>query len=181
MSSDSNSTKTCWNCDEVVDDLTMVVITTPSGGNSQLALCPRCYASVYQPLAPEVMALRPNEERRRSVLIVDDDTVILRGLALALTDQGFHVVTATSGLEALRCMESQTPEVILLDLRMPVMNGREFLSVWRSSMPTTSVPVVAMSAYQREEIAPAELGVQAFLSKPFCLSALTRVILSVVA
>jgi hypothetical protein len=57
--SSDNNTMTCWYCDEAVDALTDVVIWAPSGGQAILALCRRCYGSVYLPLRPEVTALRP--------------------------------------------------------------------------------------------------------------------------
>ena len=57
------------------------------------------------------------------------------------------MVTAANGLEALQRVRDQVPEVIVLDLQMPVMSGQEFLAAWRSSMPTTSIPVVAISGH----------------------------------
>jgi CheY-like chemotaxis protein len=180
MSPDSSDSKTCWNCDEAVENLTRVVISTPSGGQASIALCPRCFATVYRPLEQEVLALRLRAERRQRVLLVDDDPETLGALSSWLDDEGFTVVTAANGLEALQRVRDQVPEVIVLDLQMPVMSGQEFLAAWRSSMPTTSIPVVAMSGYDAD-LVPEKLGVQAFLPKPFCLSALTRAILNAVA
>ena len=179
MSHDSGGTKTCWNCDEAVDDLTCVVISTPTGGQAALALCPRCFETVYQPLESEVQALRPTEDHHWTVLVVDDDPDFRGTLSLWLHDEGFQVLTAANGLEALQRVKDQAPEVIVLDLQMPVMSGREFLNIWRSTMPTTSIPVVAISGHQHDVIAD-ELGVKAFLPKPFCLSALTRAIVHAV-
>jgi len=177
MSPESSDTKTCWNCDVAVNDVTMVTISTPSGGEARLALCARCFASAYQPLEPEVLALRPHEDHRRTVLVVDDDPDTLGALSSWLDEEGFTVLTAANGIEALQRVQDHAPDVIVLDLQMPVMSGREFLQVWRSTMPAASIPVVAMSAYQ-QELAAEDLGVQAFLSKPFSLSALTRAIVN---
>lgn len=179
MSHDSPDTRTCWNCDEVVVDVTEVVIETPTGGRATLELCPKCFESVYQPLESEVQALRPPEDCHRTVLVVDDDPDIRGTLSSWLYDEGFQVLTAANGLEALQRVQDRAPEVIVLDLQMPVMSGREFLNVWRSTMPTTSIPVVAISGYQRDVIAD-DLRVAAFLPKPICLSALTRAIVSAV-
>ena len=125
-------------------------------------------------------SINPREQRRRTVLLVDDDPETLGTLASWLREEGFTVLTAANGLEALQRVHDQTPEVIVLDLQISVMSGREFLKVWRSTMPTSSIPVVAISGLQRDLTAE-ELGVQAFLPKPICLSALTRAIVNAVA
>jgi CheY-like chemotaxis protein len=177
MSHDSGNAMTCWNCDEIVDALTQVGISTPTGGQASLALCPRCFETVYQPLESDVMALRPPEGRLQTVLVVDDDPDTRGMLSLWLHDEGFQVRTAANGLEALQRVQDQAPEVIILDLQMPVMDGREFLKVWRNSRSVASIPVVAISGYQRELIVD-ELGVEAFFPKPLCLSALKRAIVN---
>jgi CheY-like chemotaxis protein len=168
---EQGSKPVCWNCDEAADEVIRIAIQPASERMAALPLCRACYGAVYLPLAEQEPSLRVLERRHPSLLIVDDDAGI-RGLLLSLFQgEGFRVDTATNGLEALRKARAEVPDAILLDLRMPVMSGREFLAQWRQTTPDRSVPVLAMSAYDMTATAE-ELGVQAFLPKPFSMDAL---------
>jgi two-component system, response regulator, stage 0 sporulation protein F len=180
IGSSDNGTMTCWQCDETVDTLTDVVIWTPSGGQATLALCRRCYESIFLPLRSEVTALRPRSSHSGTILVVDDDLAILTSLSMWLHDDGLEVVTASNGLEALDRVRDQVPAAIVLDLRMPVMSGPEFLDACRNAVPPISVPVIAMSAYHRNQPTEA-LGVQTYLAKPFSPDALTTAIVGILA
>lgn len=98
------------------------------------------------------------------VLVVDDDPDILEALSLVLEDR-YDVATARHGKEALARLEARVPDVILLDLMMPVMNGPEFLSCMRQRR--WNVPVVVASAGTDLQRHCAELGVDDWLAKPF--------------
>jgi len=105
------------------------------------------------------------------VLIVDDDPGIRGLLASLFQGEGYSVETATNGLEALQKACTRVPDAIVLDMRMPVMGGQEFLHEWRQTAPGPAVPVVAMSAYDVTASAE-EMGVEAFLPKPFSMQTL---------
>jgi CheY-like chemotaxis protein len=171
---------TCWNCDETVDHTRDALIWLPSGRQSVLTLCYPCYASIYVPLAPQAMDLRPKDLRGGTVLVVDDDPSMQSVLTVWLQGEGFTVQTASNGAEALERIRDHVPEVIVLDLRMPVMSGAEFLETWRRTMQVPSIPVVAISAHHRN-LSTEDLGVRAFLAKPFSLTDLTNIILDAVA
>jgi CheY-like chemotaxis protein len=168
MHSNREGTMLCWNCDKPATERIEVAVEVGRGRQTILPLCHSCYASVYLPLVADAIELSTVSQRARSVLVVDDDPSILETLAMCFENEGFQVDTATNGAEALAKVRDTTPDAILLDLRMPVMSGQEFLRAWRSDDQADAVPVVAMSAAACD-LTPDELGVQAFLAKPFNL------------
>ena len=161
----------CWNCDETADDVMVVAIQARSGKAAVVSLCRPCYVSVYLPLATRSPELRLLHSGSRSVLIVDDDPGIRGLLANLFQVEGYDVETATNGREALQKARTRVPDAIILDLRMPVMGGREFLQEWRRTASGHAVPVLATSAYDVTASAE-EIGVEAFLPKPFSMDAL---------
>lgn len=98
------------------------------------------------------------------VLVVDDDPSILRMLRIVFMGDGYDVTTATNGVEALDAVQKDAPGVIVLDLEMPLMDGREFFRELRSR--GHEMPVLILSAYGAER-ARGELKAEAFVSKPF--------------
>jgi CheY-like chemotaxis protein len=108
----------------------------------------------------------------KRVLVVDDDAAIRDTVADALLDEGYQVLTASNGAEALAEVESSTPDAIVLDLMMPVMDGWGFLKVCRERKLCEGIPVLVMSAYRRlAETAP-DLKVRGCIAKPFELDVL---------
>ena len=106
----------------------------------------------------------------RRVLVVDDDPAIRHVIATALADEGYEVVTAANGQEAMEQIHTQPPSAVLLDLNMPVMNGWELTAqVQASGLP---VPLVFMTAGDRARAEAARHQVAGYLSKPFDLSLL---------
>lgn len=112
-----------------------------------------------------------------TVLVVDDDPAILGFVQMALSDEGYEVVTATNGQRALAEIGKKEPDVILLDLTMPIMNGYEFYEALQNRKNGVSqIPVVIMTAGQRAREAQEELGAAGYLSKPFHLDELVEVV-----
>ena len=85
-----------------------------------------------------------------SVLVVDDDADSRDAVGRYLTKSGYGVRTARSGREALIAVATTVPDVIILDVRMPEMDGMEFLQVIRSYLRWASVPVLLLTAYPDE-------------------------------
>jgi CheY-like chemotaxis protein len=105
------------------------------------------------------------------ILVVDDDRDVLAMIQAFLEESGYRVVVAMSGAAALLAMQQETPACILLDLRMPEMNGAQFLNeVKQRTAQPPAVIVVSAGARAREEAE--ELGVQGFLAQPFDLDEL---------
>lgn len=100
------------------------------------------------------------------VLAVDDELGILRLITLELTAQGFRVITASSGHEALAVAEAQRPDIVLLDAVMPEMTGHDVLRALRERAP---VPIILVTAQDREidKVRGLELGADDYIVKPF--------------
>jgi two-component system KDP operon response regulator KdpE len=102
------------------------------------------------------------------VLLVDDEPVLLRMLEVNLTVAGFAVRTATSGAGALASVASQTPDVVVLDLGLPDMDGWEVLARLRVIDALAETPVVVVSGSDRDAAGDPgyAANVHAFLTKP---------------
>jgi two-component system response regulator MprA len=101
------------------------------------------------------------------VLIVEDDADVREALAYLLEEEGVRVIEAANGREALDRIEGGLePDLILLDLMMPVMDGERFLRIRMSDSRLSAIPVVVVSALQRMSVDPAEFNVDEVISKP---------------
>lgn len=112
----------------------------------------------------------PSEKTaRRTVLVVDDYDDSRHLLALRLRSEGYRVVEAASGLEALAAARQTRPDVVLMDLSMPTMDGLSATCRLRELPGMQGVPVVAFTAHSRETHAGAAFaaGCDAYLAKPF--------------
>lgn len=98
------------------------------------------------------------------VLIVDDHKEVLRFMEIGLKHHGFEVITATSGVEALELIQSREPQIMLLDIVMPMMNGLEVLRQLRTF---SSMPVIAFSATPENHDDALNYGANDFMAKPF--------------
>jgi two-component system, chemotaxis family, chemotaxis protein CheY len=110
----------------------------------------------------------------RTLLVVDDDPAILSTVSDILSDEGYHVVTATNGAEALATLERLVPELILLDMRMPVMDGWQFAQA--RSAEQREIPLVVMTAAHDARKWALEIGAADYLAKPFDLLELLEVV-----
>lgn len=108
---------------------------------------------------------------QRPILVVDDDEIILSTLALFLADEGYAVVAASNGKEALEHAERQHPRLILLDMKMPVMDGWAFAVAYRGR-PGPHAPIIVMTAARDARSRAAEIAADGFLAKPFDLDRL---------
>jgi CheY-like chemotaxis protein len=104
---------------------------------------------------------RPTEHSA-SVLLVEDDKDIREAVSAVLEAEGYTVLTAGNGQEALKILERGQPCVVLLDLMMPVMDGWDFMEAVKKTRRLEDLPVVVVSAYSERK---AE-GVRRVLKKP---------------
>jgi CheY-like chemotaxis protein len=118
-------------------------------------------------------------ELSRQVLVVDDDPDIRSVIELALSDEGYTVTMATNGQEALDRLAAWRPDVILLDLAMPVMDGWAFLAARQEDQEISSIPVIVMSAHFRQRGGDAIRSATAVLAKPFELDLMLSLIAGV--
>jgi two-component system KDP operon response regulator KdpE len=105
------------------------------------------------------------------ILVVDDEPQILRFLRPALEASGYDVLHAETGREALRIAANASPDVIILDLGLPDMDGKEVLTQARKF---TAVPILILSARDKEleKIAALDLGADDYVEKPFAIGEL---------
>jgi DNA-binding response OmpR family regulator len=102
--------------------------------------------------------------RKKCILIVDDEHRIGKILALSLRLSGYEAISVNSGAEALEIAEAQNPDLMLLDIVMPDMNGFQVLERLRSF---SKLPVIAFSARSENGPKALELGANSFVAKPF--------------
>jgi two-component system chemotaxis response regulator CheY len=107
------------------------------------------------------------------ILIVDDDESIRQIVRMCLTDEGYQVWEAPNGQVALNRLAEVQPSLILLDLRMPVMDGWEFAQRY-SELPGPHAPIVAFVAALNAEQECANLDAAGVIAKPFDLDDLLR-------
>jgi len=102
----------------------------------------------------------------KTILVVDDTASVRKLLEDYLSQQGFRIVTATNGQEAIYAARHATPDVILLDIMMPHMDGFEFLRQYRKEKQT---PVIIITAKEEETdaVLGLELGADDYVIKPF--------------
>ena len=118
---------------------------------------------------------------RPRVLVADDDPSIQGFLAEALTDEGYEVRTAANGREALTILREWRPDLILLDLMMPEMDGWTFRAEQRAMPSVSDVPVIVLSATRDLATKARDLDPAQVFSKPFDLEALLATIAQLTA
>jgi CheY-like chemotaxis protein len=110
----------------------------------------------------------------RSILVIDDDPAILDTVTQILEFEGYSVATATNGAEGLRQVDQAPPALILLDMRMPVLDGWGFARTLRER--GVALPIVVMTAAQDARRWAQEISASAYLAKPFDLLDLLDVV-----
>lgn len=106
------------------------------------------------------------------ILVVDDEPQIQRFLKPALNAAGYDVVEAATGAEALKAVATAAPDVVILDLGLPDMDGKEVVAQLRG---WSEIPIIILSARDREseKIASLDLGADDYVEKPFSIGELT--------
>jgi len=110
-------------------------------------------------------------EKKKRVLVLDDQPKVLRFIEIGLKLHGFEVITTTSGEEALEFIRSDSPDILLLDIIMPGIDGLEVLKQLRSF---SHLPVIAFSASSGTRDDAIRLGADDFMEKPFHPDELVR-------
>ncbi len=105
----------------------------------------------------------------KKILVVDDEESIRTVVSFTLEQAGYHVETAANGDEALEKVYAQTPDLILLDLMMPMVDGWEVLRLLRANPETEKIPVVLLTAKGeiRDKMFALQQGASDYIAKPF--------------
>ncbi len=109
------------------------------------------------------------------VLVVEDDADLASLLEMIVAEAGYPVRTASDGAQALEAVADRMPGLILLDMRMPVMNGWEFAREFRARH-AAAAPIVVVTAAENARLRAAEIGANAWLAKPFDLDDIVSVV-----
>lgn len=109
------------------------------------------------------------DSEKKTILIVDDDEVILKIAELGLQRGGYSVVKCTSGMSCLESLKYYMPDLILLDVEMPIMSGIQTLGIIKSNDDLKDIPVVFLTgATDTETVSSARrLGAVGYVVKPF--------------
>lgn len=110
------------------------------------------------------------------ILVVDDEPDIRLALTISLEDNGYEVIEGTDGSEALDLAVAHTPDLIILDLNMPKMDGLTALEILKSDERTSNVPVCILTAVKdpAQEQHARTLGADDFIGKPWSEDQLVR-------
>jgi CheY-like chemotaxis protein len=117
----------------------------------------------------------------KTILIVDDEFSVVESLSEILAFEGYRVLTAGNGAQGLAELAKERPDVVLLDMMMPVMNGLEMLKALRESDSWQSLPVVLMTAAPTKVEDGQTPAWSALLRKPFTIASLRTTLAKVLA
>ena len=118
---------------------------------------------------------------KKKVLIVEDNSDLRRLYAIGLNQRGFEVKLAANGAEAVDRIEHEAPDILILDLLMPIMNGWEVIQRLERGGTTAGIPVIIISGQPEKGDRPLPEKVVAWLSKPVSLDELAAKITEVSA
>jgi len=116
----------------------------------------------------------------KSILIVDDELIVVEISKRKLEERGYEVLTAGDGNEALLRLKSKIPDLILLDIQMPKMNGYSFIMEKVKVPEYVNIPVVVLTAYNEMEPLFVRHGIKAYLLKPLKLQDLINKVVEIV-
>ncbi len=103
----------------------------------------------------------------QKILVVDDELQIVRVVRSYLENSGYRVVTATNGQDALFITRDEKPDLVVLDLQMPKMDGLEFTRRVRSEYPEIAIIMLTARVDETDRIVGLELGADDYVTKPF--------------
>ena len=112
------------------------------------------------------------------ILVVDDEPTIVRLMEFILARQGHEMIVAVNGEEALHKIRTQQPDLVLLDIMMPRIDGYEVAQQVRADPATASLPIIMLSAKAQEEDIRkgVDVGVDEYITKPFSPEHLVHVV-----
>lgn len=111
---------------------------------------------------------------KQKILIADDEQSVQRVLARALSTEPYELLSVSNGQEALAMASEQNPDVILLDINMPLKNGWDVLKELRGNLQTRTIPVIMLSANGTvdDKVGGLEMGADDYVTKPFAVAEL---------
>lgn len=109
------------------------------------------------------------DKLKKKILIVDDDPRIVELLSLRLRKNNYDVITAYDGYECVQLAELESPDLILLDVKMPRKGGIHAFEILQSTHTTEMIPVIFITAFPNPEVKKQvmKMGAKDFISKPY--------------
>jgi CheY-like chemotaxis protein len=118
---------------------------------------------------------------QRKVLVAEDDLDLRTAISEYLREAGFDVVEAADGGRALEAARTEAPDVLVVDLNMPVVDGAQLLAAWMCCEALRDVPVLLVSADSEMVDVARRYAVRATLAKPFDMDVLTTIVEQLIA
>jgi len=112
----------------------------------------------------------------QTVLVVDDEFGVAEVLQSILEDEGYRVATAINGKQALARLNEFTPDLIMLDFMMPIMDGTQTLAAIRNNTAFAKIPVIMMSSLEEVSVRETGTDYDRFLRKPFRARAVVQTV-----
>lgn len=112
----------------------------------------------------------------QTVLVVDDEFGVAEVLQSILEDEGYRVATAINGKQALMRLGELTPDLIMLDFMMPIMDGSQTLTAIRNDKAFAATPIIMMSSLEEAAVRETCTGYNSFLRKPFRAMAVVKMV-----
>ena len=114
------------------------------------------------------------------IAVIDDEKGILLSVSLFLESEGHIPLTFSSPLEALRSINGDNVDLIILDMRMPEMSGERVANLLKANPATKNIPLVLSSAHENLSEVAERVGAQGILEKPFGFDALNELIINLI-
>lgn len=115
----------------------------------------------------------------RTILVVDDEFGVAEVLQSLLEDEGYRVVTAINGKQALLRLTEAVPDLIIVDYMMPIMDGAQMVATLRGEQNWSRIPVIMMSSLDEHTVRKECDSYNAFLRKPFRANAVLALVAGV--
>lgn len=119
---------------------------------------------------------------KKKILVVDDEAQIVRLLSLRLQANNYDVVVAYDGYQCVQMTQEENPDLILLDIKMPLGGGIKAFETLRKNTSTENIPVIFITAFPSVEIKKQviDMGAEGFIAKPFSSEELLEKIRSII-
>ncbi|MCP4551726.1 MAG: response regulator [Bacteroidetes bacterium] len=144
----------------------IIVKSTLNQGTKFTVTLPIKWEGIIQGSEPVILSSPVQiNPRQKTILIVDDEPDVIKMIADYLTQEGYNIITATSGKEAIKLAETYQPFAVTLDVLMPEMDGWEVLQKLKQNNKTAGIPVIIVSVSDNRQTGLA-LGAVGYISKP---------------
>jgi DNA-binding response OmpR family regulator len=121
----------------------------------------------YSHMQPSRTRIKRRGTMAEKILVVDDEKEIRDLLSIYLMEDGYEVIAASNGQEAISLAQAELPQVILMDVKMPGIDGVETCKRLKEEERTKSIPIIMVTAYQDRDVEAYLEGADDFVNKPF--------------